>query len=213
MSDNKLKGVLFDLDGVLIDSERIYSIFWSDIDRRYPTGIDNFALYIKGTTLPTILEYFEGEELRRQITDELNVFQDNMEYPLYPDTIPFLTMLREAGIKMAIVTSSDNAKMARLYRQHPDFPSYFDVVIDASMITRSKPDPEGYKMAAAKLGLRSEECVVMEDSLQGLKAGRAAGGPVVGLATTYPRETLQGQADVIVDSLHQLSLESIKALF
>lgn len=213
MNRYSLKGVLFDLDGVLIDSESIYSIFWDDIDRRYPTGIENFALAIKGTTLPVILTHFEGEELREQITRELNDFQDRMVYPLYPATLPFLAMLRRAGLRTAIVTSSDDAKMARLYAQHPSFADNFDVVIDASMVSRSKPDPEGYRKAAAALGLRSEECVVFEDSLQGLKAGRAAGGRVVALATTYPRERLEGMADCIIESLDMMTLDALRDLF
>lgn len=212
MIGNKIKGALFDLDGVLIDSESIYSIFWSDIDRRYPTGIADFAMAIKGTTLPEILKHFKGEALREQITRELIAYQDKMVFPLYPSTVPFLRSLREAGFRMAIVTSSDASKMERLFGQHPDLRQWFDVIIDASMVTRSKPDPEGYQLAARRLGLSPEECIVFEDSLQGLRAGRAAGGKVVALATTYPRERLAGTADRIVDSLGDITPADLSRL-
>ena len=68
-------GVLFDLDGVLIDSETTYTKFWSEIGRIYPTGLDNFAIAIKGTTLPSILEYFPDASVRENITKRLLAFQ------------------------------------------------------------------------------------------------------------------------------------------
>lgn len=200
----RAKGYLFDLDGVLIDSEGTYTKFWESVDRKYPTGIENFAIAIKGTTLPEILKNFEGEEIKKDILRGIAEFQEQMQFELFDDTLPFLKQARAEGIKMAIVTSSDSAKMARLYEQHPDFKGYFDAVIDASMVTKSKPDPEGYIKGAQALGLHPEECRVFEDSLQGLKAARASGAYVVGLATTYPAERLAGLADVVVGRLEDL---------
>lgn len=200
----KAKGYLFDLDGVLIDSEGTYTKFWESVDRKYPTGIENFAIAIKGTTLPEILKNFQDEDVKRDILKGIADFQNEMRFELFDDTIPFLEHARAQGIKMAIVTSSDSSKMARLYEQHPDFKGYFDAVIDASMVTKSKPDPEGYIKGARALGLNPEECWVFEDSLQGLKAARASGAYVVGLTTTYPTERLEGLADVIVERLDKL---------
>lgn len=205
-------GILFDLDGVLIDSEGTYSRFWADIDRRFPTGIDNFAVHIKGTTLPSILNYFPDPTLRQLIVRELNTFQDNMQFTLFPDTLPFLEMLRYSGIPAAIVTSSDPAKMQRLYRQHPSFKSMVSVVIDASKVTHSKPHPEGYLLAADALGLPPDSCIVFEDSLQGLKAGRASGAKVIAMATTYPADRLTPLADRVISRLSEISLPQLLAL-
>lgn len=202
-------GFLFDLDGVLIDSEGTYTKFWAEVDRKYPTGVPNFAVAIKGTTLPEILKRFPDKEVREEIERGIVEFQDNMQFDLFPATLPFLKAARAKGVKMAIVTSSDDKKMARLYEQHPTFADNFDVVIDASMVSRSKPDPEGYLKAAAALDIPAENCYVFEDSLQGLKAGRASGAKVIALATTYPRERLEGMADEIVDSLDQLDLDAL----
>lgn len=207
-----MKGVLFDLDGVLIDSEGTYTEFWSDVDRRYPTGIENFAFAIKGTTLPEILRNFPDEATQRKIVDGLIEFQNNMRFRLFPETESFLDMLASNGIKMAIVTSSDDSKMERLYEQHPGFKERFDAVIDASQVTKSKPDPEGYLKGAEALGLSPDECVVMEDSLQGLKAARASGAKVVALSTTYPASRLEGMADLIVDNLGELSIDILNKL-
>jgi len=207
-----LKGILFDLDGVLIDTEGIYSTFWDEIDRRYPTGIDRFSLYIKGTTLPSIMTHFPDENVRWQIMEALDRFQDTMSYPLYDDTLEFLDMLADAGLKMAINTSSDPYKMSRLYAEHPGFCDRFDAVIDASMVTRSKPDPQGYIMAAHALGLEPCQCVVFEDSLQGLAAAAASGAKVVGVATTYPAERLMPPADVVISRLSEMTLDRLRSL-
>ncbi len=203
------KGILFDLDGVLIDSEGTYTEFWREVDRRHPTGIENFAIAIKGTTLPAILELFPDENVKEEICRELHKFQDEMVFRMFPDTMTFLENVKKRGLRCAIVTSSDARKMERLYSQHPEFRNYFEAIIDASQVSKSKPDPEGYLKAASALRLSPEECCVMEDSLQGLKAARASGARVVAMATTYPAERLHGLADAVVNSLTE-ALDAIK---
>lgn len=71
-------------------------------------------------------------------------------------------------------------------------------------MTRSKPDPQGYLMAADAIGVPIEDCAVVEDSLQGVKAGRKSGAFVIGVANTLPAEVLQPYSDVIVDNLSNL---------
>lgn len=188
---------LFDLDGVIIDSEGLYTIFWSDIESIYPTGIPNFAVAIKGSTLPEILALYPTEEIRMDVTARLHDFQDNMKFPLMPGAMEFLQKLKDKGIPRALVTSSDPRKMERVYSQLPQLKGMFDVIIDASKVTRSKPDPQGYLLAAEELGTDIRDCVVFEDSFNGLKAGRASGAKVIALATTYPADVLAGLADEV----------------
>ena len=103
-----------------------------------------------------------------------------------------------------IVTSSDDRKMDFLYGQHPTFRSHFDAVVTAVDVTHSKPHPEPYLVGARKAGCLPEECVVFEDSYQGLQAGRAAGAYVVGLSTTNPASEVARYADLVVSSLAEL---------
>ena len=186
MSNNT--AVLFDLDGVLIDSEGLYTAFWAETGRIFGVPSPTFAADIKGTTLKSILNYFPGEELKAKVIQRIHDFEDTMQYQLFPGVEDFLKALKQAGIPTAIVTSSDEVKMACLYSQLPILREMVDVVIDASMVTRSKPDPQGYILAAEKLGRAPENCYVFEDSLQGLEAGRSAGATVIGLATTNKRK-------------------------
>lgn len=205
-------GALFDLDGVLIDSESTYTEFWSGIDRIYPTGIDNYAIAIKGTTLPEIMKHYSDENVKADILRRIHDFQESMVYNIYPGVERFLSELNERGVPAAIVTSSDDRKMQLLFEQHPDFRKYFRTVIDASQVTRSKPDPQGYIKAAESLGLKPEDCFVFEDSLQGLKAGNASGATVIALATTYPAEVLKGKAAKIIGGLDEFSVDEMLAL-
>lgn len=202
-------GVLFDLDGVLIDSETTYTTFWSEIARIYPTGVENFAIAIKGTTLPSILEYFSDALVREDIVRRLGVFQDNMEFPPFPGARELLEELKEADIPTAVVTSSDASKMQLLFSQHPWIPELLTAVIDASKVTRSKPDPQGYLLGAHAIGVPASSCYVFEDSLQGLAAGRAAGARVIGVATTYPRERIMSLADMVIDSVADITAEKL----
>ena len=92
------KTALFDFDGVVVDTEPIYDLFWNDAAKRYGLGIDNFADIIKGTTLPYILEkYFSGytEEFRQMVTKESTEYEKTMPLPPMPGSIEFIRMLKE----------------------------------------------------------------------------------------------------------------------
>lgn len=204
-----MKAALFDLDGVLIDTEPVYTEIWSNIERHFPTDIDNFAQRIKGTTLPDILNQYFRQEDHAAIINMLTEAEDNMEYPLFAGTVPFLKKLREAQIPAAIVTSSNDIKMRRLFAMYPGFNEFFDAIITDSHVKRSKPDPEGYLLAASKLGVEPADCVVFEDSFNGLKAGLAAGASVVAIATTNPADSLRQYTTLIATDLSDKSLDAL----
>ncbi len=200
------KGMLFDLDGVLVDSEGEYSKFWGAMGDRYGL-VSTFASDIKGTTIGEILQNFPESD-RDGILAALHDFEANMEYPVYPGVMEFLGRLKKSGIPSAIVTSSDNVKMDLLFGRRPELREMVNVVITGSMVSRSKPDPEGYLKGAELIGVPVDECCVFEDSLQGLQAGRSSGATVVGIATTNSREKVAPLADITVDRFEEiLSLE------
>lgn len=204
-----MKAALFDLDGVLIDTEPVYTEIWSNIERHFPIGIDNFAQRIKGTTLPDILNQYFRKEDHTAIISMLTEAEDNTEYPLFAGTVPFLKKLREAQIPAAIVTSSNDIKMRRLFAMYPGFNEFFDAIITDSHVKRSKPDPEGYLLAASKLGVDPADCIVFEDSFNGLKAGLAAGASVVAIATTNPADSLRQYTTLIATDLSDKSLDAL----
>lgn len=199
------KAALFDLDGVLIDSETLYTQFWQRVGLSHHLPSPTFAQDIKGTTLTEILDtYFPDPRVRESVNRMLHEFENEIVYPVFDGALEFVDSLRARGIKTVIVTSSDDKKMEFLFAQHPTFASHFDVIVTAMDVTHSKPHPEPYLVGAAKAGADARDCVVFEDSFQGLEAGRRAGALVVGIATTNPAESLRGKADVVIGGLSEM---------
>ena len=201
MEANNDIACLFDLDGVLVDSERIYTKIWEAIEKQWPTGIENFAYKIKGTTLEDILERHFPEEAREDITKELLRLEGMMIYGPMPGAIEFIDALKAKGIPVALVTSSNGLKMDHLWHDMPGFKEKFDVIITGDEVTNSKPDPEGYLAAAKALGVDPRRCAVFEDSLQGVKAGNAAGAFVIGIAGTLKASDIQPYSDIVVNAV------------
>ena len=201
MEANNDIACLFDLDGVLVDSERIYTKIWEAIEKQWPTGIENFAYKIKGTTLEDILERHFPEEAREDITKELLRLEGMMIYGPMPGAIEFIDALKAKGIPVALVTSSNGLKMDHLWHDMPGFKEKFDVIITGDEVTNSKPNPEGYLAAAKALGVDPKRCAVFEDSLQGVKAGNAAGAFVIGVAGTLKASDIQPFSDIVVNAV------------
>ncbi|MDE5607607.1 MAG: HAD family phosphatase [Muribaculaceae bacterium] len=205
-----MNAALFDLDGVIIDSEGAYSQFWGSIGREYGCA-PTFADDIKGTTLTDILTlHFSDEATREEVTQKIHDYEETMKYPLFDHVTEYLEKLHSEGIKCAVVTSSDDVKMSYLWKQHPKLKGFFDVIVTGSMVKESKPSPEGYLKAAKMLGTAPEDCVVFEDSFQGVEAGRRAGAKVIALATTNPADSLADRADRVIMSFAELLNEEIR---
>lgn len=202
-------GFLFDLDGVLIDSEKEYTKIWTEINKAFPTGKDNLAYIIKGQTLNQILTEHFTEDDRQGVTDMLHTLEKEMVYSYCRHAANFLETLKMCKIKVAVVTSSDNVKMEHLYKDLPDFREKVAIIIDASQVEKSKPDPEGYLKGALSLGVNIKNCVVFEDSVQGVIAGKAAGAYVVGIIGTKSKEELLPYSDLLVNSLEEIELKEL----
>lgn len=209
VTTRKIQGVLFDLDGVLLDSEGQYSIFWRAIDERFPTGVEDFSNYIKGFHLARILGYFANDEIREQIVQALVEFEKNMRFEFFPGALALVHRLRDMGIPMAIVTSSDHKKMQALFSQHPEFPALFDTIITGDMVARAKPDPDCFLLGAQRLGVDIKDCVVFEDSRNGLIAARASGARVIGIATTLSADIVAPFSDLTIPCVNDLDIEQI----
>lgn len=200
-----IKAALFDLDGVLIDSETLYTRFWENVGKVHHLPSPTFAYDIKGTTLTDILTtHFSDPEVRKDVDRLLHEFENEIVYPVFPGALEFVDILRAKGLKTVIVTSSDTKKMDFLFAQHPGFATHFDAIVTACDVTRSKPDPEPYITGAYKAGVQPGECIVFEDSFQGLESGRRAGCRVIGLSTTNSAEAIAMKADLVTPSLAAL---------
>jgi HAD superfamily hydrolase (TIGR01509 family) len=135
---------------------------------------------------------FSEEELSRQADRKEELYRSIMKRDMKPHTglIEFLASLRREGIRMAVATSGpqDNAS---LILDGLNIRHFFGVVVTGADVSRSKPDPEIFLLAAGKMGVNPERCVVFEDSVAGIQAARSAGYLCIGVATTHTEEELE----------------------
>ena len=207
----EMRAALFDLDGVVFDTEPQYTVFWGAQCREFHPEHPGLEQEIKGQTLVQIYDaWFSGPLAAKQaiITERLNDYERQMHYDYLAGFETYIAALRRQGVRTAVVTSSNHAKMLAVYAIHPEFQGLFDAILTSEDFSASKPDPDCYLKAAARLGVDREYCVVFEDSFNGLKSGRAAGMYVVGLATTNPADAIRPLCDrVISDYVETLNMK------
>ena len=215
MKENRLKAALFDLDGVVFDTEPQYSVFWGSQCRLYHPEHPGLENEIKGMTLTEIYDqWFSGPIEKEQpvITARLDEYERQMHYDYIEGFEQLIADLRQHGVRTAVVTSSNVPKMESVYRQQPGFKALFDAILTSEDFAASKPDPDCYLRAAQRLGVQPDECVVFEDSFNGLKAGLAARMKVVGLSTTNPVEAIRPLSDIQTANYRDMSFETLNDL-
>ncbi|MCR4790806.1 MAG: HAD family phosphatase [Treponemataceae bacterium] len=207
--------VLFDLDGVVIDTETEYSRFWQMVGRDFLHD-DDFAVRVKGQSLKKIFqEDFASlsEKDLAKIIRLMNELAEKMQINFIPGVLDFIAELKSCKIPLAIVTSSDRNKMKSLYKRYPEIESMFDVILTDEDFERGKPEPDPYLKAAEKLGIKAENALVFEDSFNGLESGRSAGMKVIALATSHSVLELKNKADLIIPDFVGFSLEKMLSVF
>ena len=213
--DPMLEGILFDMDGVLVNNTqahvRAFAIF---CERHGVTGWRDKLATAYGMGNDDIMRLVMPEEvIREKGLAALAEEKESIYREIYaPEIVPMpgltdlLQRLRDAGIRCAVGSSG--------YKPNVDFvlekcriEPYFDARISGDMVSRCKPDPEIYLTAAAALGLPAAECVVFEDAPAGIEAARRAGaGHIVALATTLDRAALaQTDADRVIDDFRDIT--------
>lgn len=157
---------------------------------------------IKGSTLVQIMDrhFKDDAKIQQDITVALDNFEKSMKYEYIEGFSKFISDIRNAGVKTAVVTSSNIKKMEQVYIAHPEFKSLFDAILTSEDFDRSKPDPDCYFKGAKRFGVEPDMCIGFEDSINGLKAVKAAGMYCVGLETTNPHDVVSKYADLVIDN-------------
>ena len=214
MNTNQPIAALFDFDGVVVDTEPQYSLFWDEKGEKYHPEIPEFGHHIKGQTLIQIYSQFflQPEGLQSEITRELLDYETRMSFEFIPGVVDFMKELRLKGVKIAIVTSSNDKKMANAYRAHPELKEMVDRILTADMFTHSKPHPECFLLGAKVFDTEIDNCVVFEDSFHGLEAGNRAGMKVIGLATTNPASAIEAKACMVIPDFVGFSYEKMRSV-
>jgi len=215
MNSYKLKAALFDLDGVVFDTEPQYTVFWGSQCRLYHPDHPGLEQEIKGQTLTQIYDqWFSGplEKEQKVITDRLNEFEQQMHYDYIDGFESLISDLHAHGVKTAVVTSSNMPKMESVYRHQPNFKTLFDAILTSEDFEYSKPDPDCYLKAAQRFDTQVDECIVFEDSINGLSSGRAAKMKVVGLTTTNPKEAISALSDIQIQDFQNVTFDLLESL-
>lgn len=210
----RFAGVIFDMDGVLCDSEpyiceaacRMFeeahgvTVAPADFAPFVGTGEDR---YLGGVAEKHGVALAMPANKERTYAIYLGIIRGRLD-PL-PGAVAFIADCRRRGLKLAVATSADAVKMEGNLRQIGVPPSSFDAVVTGSDIERKKPHPDIFLLAAERLGLPAPRCFVVEDAPNGIRAGKAAGAPCLGLTTSFTEEALRDAgADWIAPDLSRI---------
>ena len=221
-SATKPAALIFDMDGVLVDSNPFHLQKWIDLLNAHGISYDAAALptQILGSRNDTAFRRFFGagltaEEVQR-LSEELEA-RFRKDFRPHARALPGLESLMAeadgAGIPMA-VASSAMSKNVEFVVDALGFRPYFRALVSGDEVTRPKPDPEIYLKAATKLGCEPSLCVAFEDSFVGIESAKRAGMKCVGIASTFPFEELRRQtsADWVAASFEEIKLEGLRRL-
>lgn len=205
---------LFDLDGVVFDTEGQYSLFWNAIGEKYKGDAD-FAIKIKGQTLPEIFyrHFADNEPLQRELVEGINNLERNMAYEYIPGAKEFIEAVAASGMPRAIVTSSNRAKMENVYRARPEILKLFDKIFTGEDFVRSKPAPDCYLKGMEEFVVTANHTFIFEDSISGLQAAKSSGGNVIALATTNPASVVAPYAGLVIDNFKGVSITMLRNAF
>ena len=198
---------LFDLDGVIFDTEGQYTDFWDGIGREY-LGDPDLAAKLKGETIASsLLRCFPDDAVKREeVREKLYGFEAGMTFEYVPGAYEFLVYLKKYGYDTAVVTSSNRDKMAKVYKSRPEIQTLVTRIFTGEEFARSKPDPDCYLLGMKTFGSAPESTFIFEDSFTGLQSAKGSGGYVVGLATTNSREAIAPYCNLVIDDFTQITV-------
>jgi beta-phosphoglucomutase len=210
----KIEAILFDLDGVIIDSEPLYdrTIQFTSIHLGRELSDEErgqFKGLTEGAVARLLLQFNPGASLT---AEEVSRFRLAIVADLYDEiqlvkgALDFIKYLKQVGLLLGLTTSALRENQQRAFERF-DLECYFDVIISGNDVKKGKPDPEPYLLTAARLDVDPSGALVIEDSVNGIRSGQAAGCKVVGLTTSFEREILhQAGADLVIDGFSELRL-------
>jgi HAD superfamily hydrolase (TIGR01509 family) len=212
----KIRAVIFDMDGVLVDSEPLLNVaaiamfkekgltaqpadflpFVGAGENRYIGGVaekHHFSL-----DLPAA----------KQRTYEIYLDLVSSQLEAFPGAYDLVLACRQAGLVISVASSADRIKVFANLRKINLPPEFWDTVVVAEQVKHQKPAPDIFLSAAQNLNVKPAECVVIEDAVNGVRAAKAAGMRCVAVATTFPVERLQ-EADLVRNEISQVQLSDL----
>ena len=179
----KIKGVIFDMDGVILDSEKLYVRFWCEAGRFYgfpmeekhALSIRSMARSLASVKLRGIFgSSFDYDAVRSKRVELMDKYVEENGIELKDGAEDVLMYLKENGYRIALATATPPDRAEKYLKAH-DLYKYLDVMVSASMVSLGKPAPDIYLRAAEMLGLSAQSCLALEDSPNGIRSASSAG--------------------------------------
>ncbi len=219
MSKGELKAVLWDMDGVIADTGIYHYQAWHEIFKRMGVNftLEQFMSHF-GQRHDTIIYSALGRDISQEEFDAITREKqedyrrrvaENIK-PL-PGAIELIKALEENGIKSAIASSAPPENVDIIIRGL-GIEDYFQAFARGTEVDEGKPSPQVFLLAAEKLGVSPDDCLVIEDAIAGVAAAKNAGMKCVAVTNSHPEEKLEA-ADLVVDTLEEVSIDDLKALF
>jgi beta-phosphoglucomutase family hydrolase len=208
------KGVIFDMDGTLIESTEADYLAWKRLFAEHNKEL-SFEEYFPliGMKSAVVVEtrlLLDDEKAKEALAKKMDYFSEIVSGSGIK-TVPYATILlkqlKEHNVKLALATSSRRAKM-KMVLQLTDLLPYFGEIVTGDEVANSKPAPDIFLKAAEKLQLSPKDCVVIEDAANGVKAAKNAGMKCVAITTTHSADLLQ-EADLVIDRFEELDFEML----
>jgi len=211
-------GILFDMDGVIADTNPFHKTSIQQFCKRH--GIDASDDFLKEKVygrvnkewIPNLFGTLGEEEVNILANEKEQLFREIYAPHLsaVDGLIEFLQLLQENGIKAAVATSAP-LENANFILDGLNIREYFDAILHSADVEQGKPHPEVYLKAAAALDKLSAECIVIEDSISGVQAGKAAGSKVIGITTTHEGREF-GSIDLVISDFLGLDMAQLTTL-
>ena len=210
---DKVEAVLFDMDGTLVDSKAVIEQAWCSVALQNGIKVDHNTIekHIHGRsgqyTLDYLFHMFNDEE-KAQIKHQVDSFEETAKSDLIVGAENFLIHLKQRGIKIALVTASWSERIEFLFSLH-QLHRYFDTIVARHQVQQGKPHPEAFLIAAKKLGVDIERCLVFEDSVSGIEAGVRSGAKCIAIGGIDTQDSKHQPSDIYQDFNAVLSSVSV----